>query len=166
MASYNHILEDGGLSIKPENGQEDFRDLFEEQSYSGVRPQLEDYLKSHQNLARISKINSCESNSSWKLVNDSFADTWIGIEVSICRVMLDECLQPCNAFEYVTFPGHYFCSFAPCAIRLHTLLGELISERGVRVKEVGQRDKSPEVSLWDNPSMIYEILEWYAKHRI
>ena len=29
-----------------------------------------------------------------KLVNDSFADTWIGIEVSICRVMLDECLQP------------------------------------------------------------------------
>ena len=24
---------------------------------------------------------------------------------------------------------------------------------------MGQRDKGPEVSLWENPSMIYEILE-------
>ena len=48
-----HLLIDGGLSIKPENGQEDFRDLFEEQSYSGVGPQLEDYLKSHQDLRLI-----------------------------------------------------------------------------------------------------------------
>ena len=59
-----HLLIDGGLSIKPKNWQEDFRDLFEEQPYSGVRPQLEDYLKSHQNLARIPKINPFESNSS------------------------------------------------------------------------------------------------------
>ena len=48
-----HLLIDGSLSIKPKHGQEDFRDLFEEQSYSGVGPQLEDYLKSHQDLRLI-----------------------------------------------------------------------------------------------------------------
>ena len=45
-----HLLIDCSLSIKPENWQEDFRDLFEEQPYSGVGPQLQDYLKPHQNL--------------------------------------------------------------------------------------------------------------------
>ena len=47
-----HLLINGRLCIKPEDWQENFWEFFKEKPDVGVRAQLDDYLQSHQHLAR------------------------------------------------------------------------------------------------------------------
>ena len=47
-----HLLINGRLCIKPKDRQENFWEFFKEKPDVGVRAQLDDYLQSHQHLAR------------------------------------------------------------------------------------------------------------------